>query len=459
MTSSVSSLGSSAITSQIDTVEARLNAPITVLQNQETSDKATISAWGSIQSAVSSLSTSLAAISNLSTINNRAASTSTTGVVTATASNTAAVGQYDLTNVTLAKMQEIYSNTLGSGSAKIGSGSGAQSLTISLKNGKSETISVGSSDMTLNGIAAAINKVSGGVTASVVGTASGDRLVLQGSATGSSQAFSVTGTGALAQFDYAASATGGAMTVAQAATNASMKINGVPVTETSNTVSTAIPGVSLSLVSSGSTTLSVSSSPGGIAGAVDSVATNLNAAIAEIAKETAFVPASSAAASTASSSTAKSGVLLGNYTASDMSTQLLSAVTSAAASGLSSNAIGLTVSSTGTVSFNSATFSTAYAANPTGVSALVSQIYKNLDAATTSALGTTGSNGSINAQTTSANDAVTSITTEVAQITKENNAQLQILVDEYSTAESASTSAQTTQAYLSIFTSTGSSTG
>ena len=457
MTSSVSSLGSSEITSQIDTVEARLDAPITVLQNQESADKATISAWSSIQGTVSSLSTALAGISNLSTINNRAASTSTTGVVTATATNTAAVGQYSLTNVTLAKMQEIYSSTLGSGSAKIGSGSGAQSLTISLKSGKSETVSVGSGDMTLNGIAAAINKVAGGVTASVVGTATGDRLVLQGSATGSAQAFSVTGTGALAQFDYSASATGGAMTVAQAAANAALKINGVPVTETGNTVTTAIPGVTLSLVSSGSTTVSVSSSPGGIAGAVDSVATNLNAAIAEIAKQTAYVAASSASASTSSS--AKSGVLLGNYTASDMSSQLLSAVTAAAASGLSSNAIGLTVSSTGAVSFNSATFYTAYAANPTGVAALVDQIHKNLAAATTNALGSAGSNGSINAQTTSYNDDVTSITSQIAQITKQNNAQLKILVDEYSIAESASTSAETTQAYLSIFTSTGNSSG
>jgi len=458
MTSSVSSLGSSEITSQIDTVEARLDAPITVLQNQESADKATISAWSSIQGTVSSLSTALAGISDLSTINNRAASTSTTGVVTATATNTAAVGQYNLTNVTLAKMQEIYSGTLGSGSAQIGSGSGAQSLTIALKNGKSETVSVGSADMTLNGIAAAINKVSGGVTASVVGTASGDRLVLQGSATGSAQAFSVTGTGALAQFDYSASATGGAMTVAQAATNASLKINGVPVTETGNTVTTAIPGVTLSLVSSGSTTVSVSSSPGGIAAAVDSVASSLNAAISEIAKQTAYVAPSSSSAST-SSSTAKSGVLLGNYTASDMSSQLLSAVTAAAASGLSSNAIGLTVSSTGAVSFNSGTFSTAYAANPTGVAALVNQIYKNLDGATTNALGSTGTNGSINAQTTSYNDAITSITSQIAQITKENNAQLKILVDEYSVAESASTSAETTQAYLSIFTSTGTSSG
>jgi flagellar hook-associated protein 2 len=453
MSNSVSSLGSSQITSQIDTVETRLDAPIKQLQTQETTDKAEISAWGAIQGTVSSLSTALAGISDVSTINNRTASTSTPGVVSATAANTASLGQYDLTSVTLAKAQEIYSPVLGAASAALGAGSGSQSLTFSLKSGKTETVSVGSGDLTLNGIAAAINKLGGGVTASVLGTADGARLVLQGSATGSSQAFSVSGTGALAQFDYSASAAG-TVTLAQKAANASLSINGVPVTETSNTVNTAIPGVSLSLAASGSTTLTIGSSPGGIAGAVGAVATSLNAAIAEIAKETLYKPATTTSSGSASS--AQSGPLLGNFTASDLSNQLLTAVTGAAASGFSANAIGLSVSSTGAVSFNSATFATAYAQNPSGVIELVNQIYKSLHGATANALGSSGSNGSINAQTQGYQASVTSITSQITAMNTANNAQLKILVDEYSLAEAAATSAETTQAYLSIFTSTGS---
>jgi flagellar hook-associated protein 2 len=245
------------------------------------------------------------------------------------------------------------------------------------------------------------------------------------------------------------------MTLAQSAKNANFKINGIPVSTTTNTVTTAVAGVSINLAASGSTTLSISSSPGGLAGALTSVATNLNSAVAAIAKETAFVPASSAAS--AGSSSAKSGPLLGNFTASDMSNELLTAVTGAAASGMTSNAVGLTVSSTGAVSFNSATFSTAYAQNPTGVTALVNQIYKNLSAVTSGALGGTGGDGSISAQTKAAQSDVTSLGTQITQIDKNNAAQLQILEEEYSIAEAASTAAETTQAYLSIFTSTGSS--
>ncbi|OYV41270.1 MAG: hypothetical protein B7Z80_02210, partial [Rhodospirillales bacterium 20-64-7] len=77
--------------------------------------------------------------------------------------------------------------------------------------------------------------------------------------------------------------------------------------------------------------------------------------------------------------------MLGNFAASDLSNQLLTAVTGAAASGVTSNSVGLTVSSTGAVAFNSGTFATAYAANPTGVAALVTQIYKTLNTVTTSA--------------------------------------------------------------------------
>jgi flagellar hook-associated protein 2 len=371
MSGSVASLGSSQVSSEIATVEARLQKPITQLQAEQTTDKAVISAWGAIQGTVSSLSSALAGIKDITTINNRAATSTLTNVATATATNTALAGTYDLTKVTLAKSQEIYSGVLGSGNANIGTGSGS-------------------------------------------------------------------------------------FVNAQTAANASFNINGVPVSAATNTITTAVSGVTIALAGSGSTTINVSSSPGGIANAVGSVATNLNAAIAAIAKQTVYVPASSANAASASS--AQSGPLLGNYTASDLTNQLLSRVSSAAASGQTSNTIGLIVSSTGSISFNSATFATAYAANPTGVTALVNKIYTNLSGVTTAALGSTGSNGTISAQDTAQTAAIASLQTEITSISKNNASQLQILLQEYTVTEAASTAASITQSYLSIFTNSGSST-
>ena len=462
--SSVSSLGSSQISSELSQVEARLQAPITQLNNEVTTDKADISAWGTISGAVSTLSQSLAGISNISTINNLTTSSTQNTVATATAAIGAQTGTFTLSGVKLAKSQEIYSALQSSAKAALSGGAG--SLTISLSNGKSENISVGSGSLTLSGVAAAINKTPGGVQASVISTSQGARLVLQGSATGSSQAFSVKGTGALASFAYAPGSANSTEVVTQSAKNASLAINGVPVTSASNTLGSAISGVTISLVGSGSTTVSVTQSSTQLSTALSSVATSLSSVLSTIATQTAFVPASSATAS-ASAKAAKSGPLLGNFTATDLSTQLLSALSGAAASGLSANAIGLTVGANGKVSFNSTTFGSALAKNPTGVQALVGKIYSTLDGIATGAIGTSASTttgaaattGSIAAQMTSLQDSITSINSQVAQITKENNAQLNILVQEYSAAESESTSAQITQSYLDVFTSTGNSSG
>jgi flagellar hook-associated protein 2 len=462
--STVSSLGSAQITSEITQVETRLQVPITSLDAQASADQADISAWGTISGAVSTLSKSLAGISDVSTINNRTVASTLTTVATATAAIGAQNGTYNLTGVTLAKSQETYSAIQASPTATLAGSAG--SLTFTLASGKTESVAVGSGSLTLNGIAAAINKTPGGVQASVVGTSTGARLVLQSSSTGSSQAFSVAGTGALSVFSYS-SATPGTEVTPQKATDAAFNINGVPVTSKTNSVSSAITGVALSLVGSGATTVTVSSAPTALSAAVSSVATSLNAALSAIAKEIAFVPASSA--SSTSSSTPTSGPLLGNFTATNLSDQLLTSVSGAAASGMSANAIGLTVSSAGAVTFNSTTFAAAYAQNPTAVQNLVGQIYGTLSTISTAAIGGSGSSitnssgtstkstGSIGAQTASLQGMITSINSQVSQMTKENDAQLEILVQEYTAAEDASTQASITQSYLDVFTGSSSS--
>jgi flagellar hook-associated protein 2 len=465
--SSVSTLGSAQVTSEISQVETRLEAPITQLNTEVTTDKAVISSWGGIKGAISTLSQSLSGISSLSTLNNRSVSSTLTTVATATAGIGAQTGTFALSGVALAKTQEIYSSILGSAAAPLSGSAGA--LTFALKNGKTEQVSVGSGSLTLNGVAAAINKTPGGVKASVIGTATGARLVLQSSATGSSQAFSVAGTGALAKFNYS-SGTGSSSVSgevrAQSATNAALSINGVPVTSATNTLSSAISGVTLNLQGSGNTTVTVSSAPNSLSAAVSSVASSLNAALSTIAKAIAYVPASTNASGSASA--AKSGPLLGNFTATNLSDQLLTAVSGAVASGISANAIGLSVSSAGAVSFNSTSFAAAYEKNPAAVQSLITNIYKTLSTISSGAIGNAGSavtstgntgknTGSIGAQTTALQGMITSIDAQVAQITKINNAQISLLVTEYTAAENETTAASITKSYLDIFTGSSSS--
>ena len=471
MTSSVAGLGSSQITSEIDDYEERLQAPITELDDQITTDKADISAWGAIQGTISTLSTALSGIEDLSTINTRTATAGTSSVLSATAGSAAQTGTYNVDVTALASVQEIYSSAklATSASANLGSGTGSSTLTFS-QNGKTKSVTIGSGSMTLNGIASAINNLAGGVKAGVISTATGAELTLQSSATGSSQAFTVTGTGALAKFDYNSSAgtTGSKIFSAQAAGNAVLTINGVPITSTSDKISSALTGVSLTLTGKGSGTLTIGSSIAGISSAVGNVATSLNAAIASITKQTYWAGSSTTSSASASSSSAeKSGALAGNYTAEGISDQLLAAVSGAAASGVTSNTIGLTVSSTGAVALNSTTFASAYARNPTAVQTLLGQIYTDLSTVTTQALGsstsTSGgssisvSGGTIAAQTDSDQSTITSINSEISQMEKTDTTELDNLATAYSTAESAATNASITQMYLDMFTSTGSS--
>jgi flagellar hook-associated protein 2 len=460
MTSSISSLTSSAISSEISSYETMLAAPITKMETQITSEKAQISAWGSISGAVSSLSDALSSIKDVSSIDNKSVNSSNKSVATMTADNSASSANYNLTNVKLAKGQEIYSSLLGSGNATLSGGNGA--LVFTMGSGKNETVSIGSGSLTLNDVAAAINKQDGGVKANVIGTSAGARLVLESSGTGSSAAFTVTGTGALSQFDFnpSSSTANAGETLAQTAQDASFTLNGVPILSASNTLSSTISGITITLAGSGSTSLSVSSSPTNLSTSVQTVATSLNKAISLIATATKYVPASSASGS------ASAGILLGNFSATELKNELVTSVSGLVASGISAGAIGLSVSSSGTISFNATSFANEYATNSTAVDKLISNLYQTLHSISASAIGgsaisssgaTKTTSGFISAQTTSLNAIITSLDDQITLQTKASSAALKRMEAAYSVAETKASSASITESYLSIFNSSSSS--
>lgn len=448
-------LTSSAISSEISTVEKRLEAPITSLNSQVSSDKALISAWGSISGAVSSLSGALSGIENISTLSSRAITSSESSVATATVGNSALAGTYNLTGVTLATGQQIYSSLVNSTGGTLSGGAG--DMTISLKSGKTETISLGSGSLTLNDLATAINKQAGGVKASIVGTSEGSRLVLNSSGVGSDAAFSVSGTGALARFSYSSASAGKNTneTVAQSAANAALTLNGVPLTSATNTLSSAVAGATITLSGAGNTVLTVSSAPTGLSNNLGSVVSSLNSALSAISTETKF----STKKSSGSSTTSSAGPLVGNFTASNLQSELMNAISSLAASGLSASQVGLSISSSGKVSFNNASFASVYAQNPATVGSLVSKLYDSLKTITGSAVGTASASsttgmkttGYLSAQTDALNASITNIQQQVTQISKQASATLQSLSSEYTVAENKASSASITSAYLSIF--------
>ncbi|MHB1735652.1 MAG: flagellar filament capping protein FliD [Acidithiobacillus sp.] len=352
----------------ISNLSAAYQQPIMVLESQQQSYQTTLSAWGTLQSSLSSLQSSMSSLQNLSSVNNRSVSLSNNNAATATVSANAATGSYSLSNIVLAQSQSIYSQDFSSASSgAVGTGT----LQIQVGSGAVTNVAIGSSNNTLDGIASAINTANAGVNAAVVYDGTGYRLTLTGTGTGASSAFSVTtsgATGSLANLSYSSGSSG--MTLSQAAQNAGVSINGLAVTSASNTISGAIPGVSLNLLqASGSTTLQVSASNSAFVGAVQSFTTAFNKTMGTINQLTAY-----------NAQAGSGGPLLGDASVQGLRTQLLNLISGqgvGVASGSAYNSlgsVGLGLTSSGTISLNTSTLSTALNSDFNNVAGLFGQV-------------------------------------------------------------------------------------
>ncbi len=352
----------------ISNLSAAYQQPIMVLESQQQSYQTTLSAWGTLQSSLSSLQSSMSSLQNLSSLNNRSVSLSNNNAATATVSANAATGSYSLSNIVLAQSQSIYSQDFSSASSgAVGTGT----LQIQVGSGAVTNVAIGSSNNTLDGIASAINTANAGVNAAVVYDGTGYRLTLTGTGTGASSAFSVTtsgATGSLANLSYSSGSSG--MTLSQAAQNAGVSINGLAVTSASNTISGAIPGVSLNLLqASGSTTLQVSASNSAFVGAVQSFTTAFNQTMGTINQLTAY-----------NAQAGSGGPLLGDASVQGLRTQLLNLISGqgvGVASGSAYNSlgsVGLGLTSSGTISLNTSTLSTALNSDFNSVAGLFGQV-------------------------------------------------------------------------------------
>jgi flagellar hook-associated protein 2 len=143
----------------------------------------------------------------------------------------------------LAAAQTVYSGFVSAAGDTVGQGS--MTLTI---GGTAHNIIIDAGNDSLTGLAGAINASGAGVQARVINDSNGARLVLKGE-TGAAKAFTLTpDAGAdpgLNRFTYDLS--GGLMTLGQAATDAQFKVDGVAFTRASNSISDALPGVTLTL--------------------------------------------------------------------------------------------------------------------------------------------------------------------------------------------------------------------
>ena len=356
-------LNSSQITSLIQQASAAFQLPAATLQTQEVPLKAQISALGKVQSALSGLQSALAGLANVQTISQRTISASPTSIVQATVTNDAPIGKYSLSGIQLAQSETLISSGSSSSSSSLGSGS----ISIKVGNQTAVTVNITSGSSSLSGIAAAIDQADAGVNATVVFDGSKYHLVLTGDGSGTANAFTVSGAGGLAGLSYYPGTSGLSQT--QAAANAGFTLNGIAITSGSNTISGVIPGVTLTLASSGSTTLTVSQSTSALDGAAQNVVQALNQTLSMINQETQFSAASGA------------GPLLGDVGVEVLRSSLLNSITaqlgvgSAGGSSFTSlSTVGFGITSGGTVTFDDSAFQAAAKANYAGVASLLGAV-------------------------------------------------------------------------------------
>lgn len=250
-----SGLDANAIVTKLVALERQ---PITTLQTEADKIQSKISAFGQVQSNLSTLRDAAQKLANPDIWYSTTSSSTDTNVVNFTTSSGAATGSYSVSVSSLAASQSVVNNTaLSASTSTLGSGT----LTIdlgtlngaTLNSSKTTNIAIAGSD-TLEDIRDKINDAAAGVTASIVKDSQGARLVMTSSATGAANAFKVSvndtgdgnntddaGLSALA-YDPAGGTPG--TTLAKSAADAAASVNGVSVTSSTNQFSDVLTGIS-----------------------------------------------------------------------------------------------------------------------------------------------------------------------------------------------------------------------
>lgn len=272
-TTNVGPLDVNSLVSQLMTVESQ---PLTQLQGQDSQVTAQISAYGTLNSALSTYQTAMNNLGLLSSFQANTATSSDNTVLTSTASSAAATGTSTVQVVSVAVQSAMVSTTSFTPTATLASG-----LTTTINVGSTAfTVNIGG--MTLAQAADAINSASNnaGVTATISNVNSGSKLLLTANNTGSTSFLSVSynGTDPFGFTSLNTDSSGAALP--PSGLDAQMILNGnssLTRTSSSNTVSDLIGGVTLNLLKPGTVTVNVANNTSTVTSNVQSFVSAYNA--------------------------------------------------------------------------------------------------------------------------------------------------------------------------------------
>ena len=211
--------------------------PEAQMQQQQSDISQQISLLSGISNDLQALYTAANSLRDITGgLTGKTASSSRNDIVTATADTTAAIGNHTVTVSNLATVSSSYSGTVPSTQQL-----GGTEIDVAYgdPNNPSNTdkIVIPSGDNTLQQAAGYIDSSNYGVTANVVTDNQGSRLALVSKTSGAAGNLTVTSSAL-------------SFTQGIAGVDAQLNVDGVPIDSSTNTVSTALPGVTLNLASS-----------------------------------------------------------------------------------------------------------------------------------------------------------------------------------------------------------------
>lgn len=325
------------VNSAVSSALYALEAPQRQWQAQQQTLQTQTTALNSVENDVSSLATALSALQDpLGGLAAMAVTSSQPSLVSASATDGTAAGSHVVVVNNLATTASWYSTYAASSSATLAAGS----FSIQTSTG-SATVTIGSGVNTLDQVASYINQQNIGVTASVVNDAQGSRLAIVSNGSGSADDFTVTGTGL-------------SFTQAVKGANASLTVDGIPISSASNTVTGAVNGLTLNLLGAAPQTqvnLSIAADSSQVSQAISNFVSAYNTAIGDVNTQFTYNAANKS-----------SGPLASDSTMTMLQNDLLSAVSyQASGSGAFSTlgALGISMNDDGTLTLDSSTLNNA----------------------------------------------------------------------------------------------------
>lgn len=374
-----SGLDVNGIVSKLMAVEQQ---PVTVLDRKEVSYQAQLTAFGTLQGALSSFQSAVSGLSDVSKFTSLKASTADATVLSASASSIAMPGTYSVVVDKLAQSQKLVAVGQADLTTAIGTGvltfdfgtiSGATvdafgkytGATFTSNGSGIKTVTIDATNNSLLGIRDAINKANIGVSATVVndGGASPYRLALTSTNIGQTNSIKITGGDAgLSGLLGHDPANNGGQNLSETVTaqNAQIKVDGIAVSKASNSINDVIQGVTLNLLKT-----NTSATPTTVTVARDTTA--INTAVDSFVKAYNDISKNLKELGSYDTATKKSAILQGDFAVRTIQYQIRNTLNTAI-SGANSNynslsSIGVSFQKDGTLTLDSSKLSNAITTN------------------------------------------------------------------------------------------------